>query len=141
MLEAFLAADIYLTLGGWSYHPAMDYRKCSGEYSTPSYKCKDKKYNESHKSIILDVNGFTVGTFENSFNRRTNLIGYTYRFENNISLGAYYGTGYTGHEYNKDRCKTKFVNECVLLSIGYSIRPIKLSIMGKALAVSFEFKI
>ncbi len=141
MLEALLAADIYLTLGGWSYHPDMDYRKCSGEYSTTSYKCKDKKYNESHNSIILDVNGFTVGTFENSFNKRTKLIGYTYRFKNNISLGAYYGTGYARHNYGTDRCKTGLFNECLLLSVGYSIRPIKVSIMGKALVASFEFKL
>ena len=141
MLEAILAADIYLTLGGWSYHHERKYYKCSERSVNGAVFCKDSDFNESHNSIILDYNGYTIGAFRNSFNKRTKLFGYTYRMKNNFSVGAYYGTGYRDFKYDNTKCSIHLLDECLLITASYSFEPFKISLMGDTLAASFEFKL
>ncbi len=141
MLEALLAADIYLTLGGWSYHVDREHIKCSKSESSKKTICNESGFNEVHNSIIIDYNGFTAGIFKNSYNQRTKLAGYTYRLKNNLSFGAYYGTGYRDFEFDNTKCPIHFFSECLLLTASYSIKAIKLSLMGDALIASFEFKL
>ncbi len=131
MIEALLAADIYLTLGGWSDHSDDGYELCD------DYSCERIEYNEKHSAVILDIDGFTVGTYQNSYNSRTNLIGYSYHWKD-FAVTAAYGTGYTEIE---NACHVRLGKECLLITASYSFEPFKLSLMGDALALSFEFKL
>ena len=134
MLDWLLAADIYLTLGGVSAHTDAFYSECS-DIDT----CEEIQYNANHKAIIADIGGFTFGTFENSYYKRTNLIGYTHHWKG-FAVTAAYGTGYRDH-YDPDRCRIELGKECLLITASYSFEPFKLSLMGDALAMSFEFKL
>ena len=127
MIEAILAADIYLTLGGWSEH---------GEKKYSDYGIY-REYNKSHEAIILDYEGLTIGTFKNSYHARTNLIGYTYRY-NDFSITGAYGSGY---REIPNTCHIAIGNECLLITASYSFEPFKLSLMGDALAFAFEIKL
>jgi hypothetical protein len=137
------ADDIYLTLGGWSAHSHSSYPKCTGSRNLSGYymksNCESIKYNSNHQGIIIDYKGFTVGTYKNSYFSRTNLIGYTHRIKR-FSFVAAYGTGYIIEGARND-CTLRVGKECALLSLGYTYRSVKASLMGKALAVSFEFKL
>jgi len=139
MIDWLLAADIYLTLGGWSEHTRQTYRDCSEHMIKSECGGNTFKYNESHEAFILEADGFTVGTYKNSYNFRTNLVGYTYRY-NDFSVSANYGTGYRENK-NFQACKIPLGHECLLLSASYSFEPFKLSLMGSALALSFELKL
>lgn len=134
MIEALLAADIYLTLGGVSIHSSGTYSECVAKN-----ECIEVNYNENHKAVILDVEGFTVGTFVNSFSERTNLVGYTHRIDD-FSITAAYGTGYDDH-FGLDRCTIDLGKECLLVTASYSFEPFKLSLMSNSVAISFEFKL
>ncbi|MCP4273654.1 MAG: hypothetical protein GY781_17135 [Gammaproteobacteria bacterium] len=131
MIDWLLAADIYLTLGGWSDHSDDGYELCKEEY------CERASYNENHNAIIADIGGFTIGTYENSYYERTNLVGYTYHWEGFAITGAY-GTGY---REVLGACRVDLGKECLLITASYSFEPFKLSLMGDALALSFEFKL
>ena len=140
------ADDIYLTLGGWSVHDKKYIDSCFkfydekiSPYRNKIKPCKRIKYNGDHNSFIVDYKGLTIGTYKNSFYNRTNLIGYTYR-KGGFSATTAYGTGYRVKNVD-DSCPLKVGKECALLSIGYTYKNVKASLMGKALAVSFEFKL
>ena len=93
LLASHAHADTYLTLGGWSAHIKDNYIDCPlWEKTELCYKYK-KKYNSNHNAFIIDHNGFTVGTYLNSYSKQTYLAGYTYRL-NNFSISAAYATGY-----------------------------------------------
>ena len=130
MIDWLLAADFYLTLGGWSIHSEKTWEKCT------SYGYSEK-YNGSHNAIILDVDGFTIGTYENSYGYRTNLAGYTHRIDK-LSLTAAYGTGYKEHT---NTCTLDLGKECLLITAAYSSSPIKVSLVGDAVVLSLEFKL
>ncbi|MCP4272997.1 MAG: hypothetical protein GY781_13730 [Gammaproteobacteria bacterium] len=127
MIDWLLAADIYLTLGGWSEHGKKEYE----------HNGVHQEYNGSHEAVILDYKGLTVGTFKNSYHSRTNLIGYTYHW-NNFAITSAYGTGY---REVLGACRVDLGKECLLITASYSFEPFKLSLMGDALALSFEFKL
>ena len=135
LVSANACADFYLTLGGWSVHDKKYIDTCANA----KYYCIRQKYNYNHKSLIVDYKGFTLGTYENSYFNRTNLIGYTYR-KHGFSAIAAYGTGYRVENVDGS-CPVKLGKECLLLSVGYTFQNLKLSLMGDAAAVSFEFKI
>ena len=130
------AEDIYLTLGGWSKHHKPYIDVCPKVLVVTCYK---PKYNSEHNSFIVDYKGVTVGTYKNSFYKRTNLIGYTYR-RGGFSATAAYGTGYRLKNVDNS-CPLKVGKECALLSVGYTYKNFKASLMGTALAVSFEFNL
>ena len=152
-------AETYITLGGWSVHGKKDFKSCddlftysskrsSSEVIRPAQtwkstksgkKCNYDKYNGSHKAVIVDRKGLTIGTYVNSYGFRTNLAGYKKRWKS-FSLGAYYGTGYTGKNW-EDGCKLKLAKECLLISASYSFRPLKVSFLGDAMALAFEFNL
>lgn len=131
-----IALSTFITLGGWSVHDKKYIDICK-DYTAE--KCVRRKYNSNHNSLIIDYKGFTAGTYKNSFYNRTNLIGYTYRVKS-FSFAAAYGTGYRIDEYPK-ACPLKLGKECALLSASYTYKNVKLSLMGEALSVGFEFKL
>lgn len=139
MIELVLAADIFLTVGGWSQHVKGGYNDCPRPMARTECKRQVIEYNNSHEALILEYEGFTVGTFKNSYGFRTNMIGYNYRWKD-FGLGAYYGTGYRDNEHFEP-CQTDLGKECLLISASYSFEPFKLSLMHDALALSFEFKL
>ena len=144
---AAAADDIYLTLGGWSKHSDEYYEQCRPKIigsdrlaiKTKYEDCQDIKYNGEHNSFIVDYKGLTIGTYKNSYGNRTNLAGYTYR-KGGFSATAAYGTGYIVEGVRTD-CPLKIGKECALLSVGYTYKNVKASLMGTALAVSFEFNL
>jgi len=137
------ADDIYLTLGGWSAHSHSSYQKCKGDRGLSGYSIKDNcesiEYNNKHNSMIIDYKGFTLGTYKNSYFKRTNLIGYTYRIKG-VSLVAAYGTGYNVKDV-KDTCPINIGKECLLFSVGYTYKHAKISYIGGAISLAFEINI
>lgn len=136
------ADDIYFTLGGWSSHSDNQFRYCPKqtqlEVLVNGSECQDFDYNGNHKSVIVDYKGATIGTYKNSYGARTNLAGYTYRHKN-YSATVAYGTGYVIDGID-DSCGIKIDGKgCLLVSLAYTIDIVKFSLMGQALAVSFEF--
>lgn len=128
------ADDVYLTLGGWSVHSDKGYHIKKGDIVTY------KDYNSNHKALIVDYKGFTVGTYENSYSNRTNLIGYTYRHKN-ISLVSAIATGYTDINVNGESCSIKIEKGCAIFSIGYSLSYLKVTYMLTSISLAFEFKL
>ena len=131
-----IALSTFITLGGWSVHDKKYIDICK-DYTADI--CVRRKYNSNHNSLIIDHKGFTIGTYKNSFYNRTNLIGYTYRIKS-FSFAAAYGTGYRIDGYSK-ACPLKLGKECALFSASYTYKNVKLSLMGEALSVAFEFKL
>ncbi len=151
MLPISAIAETYITLGGWSAHKEKKFKKCEvrkydKEYTLDGkvmFTLEDKaefcdmvKFNSNHNAFIVDHKGFTAGYFKNSYNKDTYLLGYTYRI-NDFSLSASMSKGYEGTQ----SC-IKALGGCLLLSASYTLPYYtKLSIMGDALAVSFEFSL
>jgi len=70
MIDWLLAADIYLTLGGWSDHSDSGYEFCK------SGVCEDVDYNEKHNAVIIDIEGLGLLSsflFLCGFGQRTQL--------------------------------------------------------------------
>ena len=96
--------EIYITLGGWSIHdkkyisnPKQEYDKYqSYRDAGREYRIEDNlrpKINNEHNAFIVDYEGYTIGTYYNSYYKQTYLAGYTYRI-NRFSFVAAYSSGY-----------------------------------------------
>ncbi len=138
-----IALSTFITLGGWSVHSHKQYQTCKGDIGKKSYSikenCKYSAYNSNHKGLIAEYKGFTIGTYKNSYYKRTNLIGYTHRIKS-FSIVAAYGTGYNIKDL-KDSCPIKIGKECLLISLGYTYRNAKISYLGGALSLAIEFSL
>ncbi len=130
-----IALSTFITLGGWSVHSDKNYSYCDDNDN-----CRKQSYNYNHSSIIVEYDGYTIGTYKNSYFERTNLIGYTYR-KNQWSVTGAIGSGYSNLKKNDNTCSLPAFGECVLITVSYSLEPFKLTLMGHALAVAFEFKL
>ena len=129
-----IVLSTFITLGGWSSHFEPTYKLCDSD--NPELGCTKEKFNYSHNMIMVDYKGFTVSTFKNSYYSKSYLMGYTYRY-NNFSVLAGASTGYE----RGNRCDLDFGKYCAVVSLSYSFRPLKLTLVGQAVAVSFEFKL
>ena len=126
-----IALSTFITLGGWSVHSDGTYEDCR------YIKCETKQYNYNHSAIVIEYDGYTIGTYKNSYFQRTNLIGYTYRHKK-LSITGAIGSGYKEIE---NTCTLPAFGECVLITVSYSLEPFKVTLMGSALAVALEFKL
>ena len=146
-----IALSTFITLGGWSVHSESGYHDCNKQEKSytqdmqtnivyENKQCTKSKYNYNHNAIIVEHDGYTIGTYKNSYFQRTNLIGYTYRHKN-LSVTGAIGTGYTRLKNNDYACTLPAFGECVLITVSYSLEPLKVTLMGSALAVAFEFKL
>ena len=129
-----IALSTFITLGGWSVHNDKYYISCYED------ECEKKVYNYNHSAAIVEYNGYTIGTYKNSYFQRTNLIGYTYRHKK-LSITGAIGTGYTKLKDIDYACTLPAFGECVLITVSYSLEPFKVTLMGSALAVAFEFNL
>ena len=131
LLASQAHADTYLTLGGWSVHTSKQYT----HHFSPTEREK-RDYNSSHNAVILEHNGYSAGYMRNSFDKDTFLAGYNYRY-GDFSLTTAVATGYQELHTCID-----IKNDLCLVFVGsYSMPYTKLSLIGNALAISFEFKL
>ena len=121
-----IVLSTFITLGGWSTH-LVDCGKRSG---------LDCEYNETHNMIMVEHKGLTVGTFKNSYHKNSQVAGYTFR-KGNYSALVGMATGYSGD----NECLVSIGKLCNIVALSYSLEPIKITLLGEALAISFEFKI
>lgn len=62
----------------------------------PHYKCEP--LNENNSLLVATMNGFSIGTMDNSYNERSYLVGYLHPFNapmGTIEAGLMLSTGYT----------------------------------------------
>jgi len=130
-----IALSTFITLGGWSVHSDKTYMSCYSEG-----ECVKNKYNYNHSAVIVEHDGYTMGTYKNSYFQRTNFIGYTYR-HNQLAVTGAIGSGYSGLKNNDYTCVLPAFGECVLITVSYSLEPLKVILMGDALAVAFELEL
>lgn len=109
----------------------------------------DFDYNENNKLLAFEYNNFVVGTFDNSFDDQTYLVGYDWHTEwNDFRFGVIGGAMYG---YNRGRVYDMFYSEgsgTKLLPLAlpyvsynkYLIKPI-VGVMGNAvtLLAKYEF--
>lgn len=122
-----IALSTFITLGGWSTHFNKTFTNEKGE---------DVKYNDNHKALIVDVNGYTFGAFENSYFEPSLVAGYTWRTEYTyISLGVA-----SGYKDAPQSCLESIKKACVLMTAGFKFEYVSVGLMGGAVITSLTFE-
>lgn len=114
--------DIYL--GGWSYHVDAEF-----------------DYNESHNMVAIEYENIVFGSFKNSFDEDTYLLGYHwYKDVDDFRIG---GMGLLTHGYSKGRYYEAFYKKgsgqkvlpIPVVYVSYTKYPVQpvIGIMGNAI--------
>ena len=121
--------DTTLTLGGWSYH-----------LKSLSKNSPLDDYCSSHNMALLNIDGYLIGGYKNSYCEDSFLAGYQYDYKS-IQFSAGLASGYSG---TRDRCSSIEIGSlCLTASVMYKPKriPIKVGLMGDAIALAIEIKI
>ena len=126
MLNAIVLST-FVTLGGWSTHFDKTFTDEKGE---------KVEYNNNHKALIADVNGYTFGAFENSYYKPSVVAGYTWRTDYTyLSFGLA-----SGYEGVPSACLETIKKACVIMTAGFKFDYVSVGLMGEAVITSLVFE-
>lgn len=123
-------AETYIHTGAWSHHVDTEY-----------------DYNETHKLLAVERNGYLFGYFENSYNDDSALVAakwdkpLTSNLEASVLVGATYG--YRGDCRSPDPAKAKRVCLLAVPAVTYTGTTPQVSgmIMGNAVTLSIRWEL